>query len=96
MSFSEFLRAVDNPFRLKALENGDWKLVETLQEDFKTLLRKYLFVGGMPEAVADFVETGDYTAVRTSLQPYHDGENVKDIPLYAFGIHVSRLLSPAR
>jgi predicted AAA+ superfamily ATPase len=35
-------------------------------------------------------------AIRTSLQPYHDGENVKDIPLYAFGIHISRLLSPAR
>ena len=54
MSFSEFVRAVDNPFRLKALETGDWKLVETLQEDFESLLRKYLFVGGMPEAVADF------------------------------------------
>ena len=35
-------------------------------------------------------------AIRTSLQPYHDGETVKDIPLYAFGIHVSQLLSPAR
>ena len=35
-------------------------------------------------------------AIRTSLQPYHDGEAVKDIPLYAFGIHVSQLLSPAR
>ncbi len=83
MSFSEFLRAVDNPFRLKALENGDWKLVETLQEDFKTLLRKYLFVGGMPEAVADFIETGDYTAVRTTqdeILAAYDADFVKHAP----------------
>lgn len=33
-------------------------------------------------------------AIRTSLQPHHDGETVKDIPLYAFGLHISRLLSP--
>ena len=64
MSFSEFVRAVDNPFRLKAMETGDWKMLDTMQEDFTSLLRKYLFVGGMPEAVANFADTGDYTAVR--------------------------------
>ena len=83
MSFSEFVRAVDNPFRLKALENGDWKLVETLQEDFESLLRKYLFVGGMPEAVADFAKTGDYTAVRKTqdeILAAYDADFVKHAP----------------
>ena len=32
-------------------------------------------------------------AIRTSLQPYHDGECVKDIPLYAFGSHIARLVA---
>ena len=166
MSFSEFLRAVDNPFRLKALENGDWKLVETL---FKLYMHDVGLLGAMSgtsssmlldgntlftnfkgalaeqfvlqELAANGIEPSYWTsdsgnaevefviqgekevfpieakagintkakslrvyrelfnppyAIRTSLQPYHDGENVKDIPLYAFGIHVSRLLSPAR
>ena len=83
MSFSEFVRAIDNPFRLKALENGDWKLVETLHEDFESLLRKYLFVGGMPEAVANFAESGNYAAVRrtqTEILTAYDADFVKHAP----------------
>ena len=83
MSFSEFVRAIDNPFRLKALENGDWKLVETLHEDFESLLRKYLFVGGMPEAVANFAESGDYAAVRKTqneILTAYDADFVKHAP----------------
>ena len=83
MSFSEFVRAVDNPFRLKALETGDWKMLEATQEDFKSLLGKYLFVGGMPEAVADFAETGDYGAVRKTQEEIlvaYDADFVKHAP----------------
>ena len=83
MSFSEFVRAVDNPFRLKAMETGDWKLLETMQEDFTSLLRKYLFVGGMPEAVANFADTGDYTAVRrphNEILVAYDADFVKHAP----------------
>ena len=69
MSFSEFVRAVDNPFRLKALEAGDWGLLDAMREDFTTLLRKYLFVGGMPEAVADFAENGDYAGCSGRTSP---------------------------
>ena len=83
MSFSEFIRAIDNPFRLKALEDGDWKLLDSMQEDFKSLLRKYLFVGGMPEAVANFAETGDYAAVRRTQEEIldaYDADFVKHAP----------------
>lgn len=83
MSFSEFVRAVDNPFRLKALEAGDWKLLDAMREDFTTLLRKYLFVGGMPEAVADFAESGDYAGVRRAqdeILAAYDADFVKHAP----------------
>lgn len=83
MSFSEFVRAVDNPFRLKALEAGDWKLLDAMREDFTTLLRKYLFVGGMPEAVADFAENGDYAGVRMAqdeILAAYDADFVKHAP----------------
>ena len=83
LSFSEFARAVENPFRLKALEEGDWKFLETLQEDFKSLLRKYFFVGGMPEVVANFAENGDYTAARKTqneILSAYDADFVKHSP----------------
>ena len=83
MSFSEFVRAVDNPFRSKAMETGDWKMLETMQEDFASLLRKYLFVGGMPEAVATFADTGDYAAVRRThneILVAYDADFVKHAP----------------
>ena len=83
MSFSEFVRAVDNPFRLKALETGDWKMLDSMQEDFKSLLRKYLLVGGMPEAVADFTETRDYSTVRRTqdeILAAYDADFVKHAP----------------
>ncbi len=32
-------------------------------------------------------------AIRTSLQPYHNGEEVKDIPLYAFGLHIPHYIA---
>ena len=35
-------------------------------------------------------------AIRTSLQPHHDGESVKDIPLYAFGSHIAHLIAAGR
>lgn len=83
MSFSEFMRAVDNPFRLKALESGDWKTVDAMHANYEALLRKYLFVGGMPEAVGEFAETGDYAAVRRihgEILSAYDADFVKHAP----------------
>ena len=83
MSFAEFVRAIDNPFRFDALKSGDWKLLESMQEDFKTLLRKYLFIGGMPEAVVRFAENGNYTEVRQTQEEIltaYDADFVKHAP----------------
>ena len=83
MSFTEFVRAIDNPFRLKALENGDWKLIESQQEDYKSLLRKYLFIGGMPEVVANFTENEDFMEVRRTqneILAAYDADFVKHAP----------------
>ena len=37
---------------------------EAQGDELVAFLRKYLFAGGMPEAVAQFAENGDYAAVR--------------------------------
>ena len=64
MTFAEFTRAVGNAFLSEGLERGDWTLVGGMRTEYEELYRKYLFTGGMPEAVAAFAESGDYGKVR--------------------------------
>lgn len=65
MSFPEFLRAAGRE-RYAALleETGIEPLPDAIHADLVDLLRKYQFVGGMPEAVRCFVETGDIKTTR--------------------------------
>ena len=83
LSFEEFVQAVDSPIRLQALKEGNWTVLDGLHQQYETLLRKYMFVGGMPEAVAEFAETGDYTAVRriqSEILQAYDADFVKHAP----------------
>jgi len=43
----------------------DWTLVKAFGGRFADHLRQYLYLGGMPEVVATFAETGDYREART-------------------------------
>lgn len=66
MSFPEFLDATGNSRYRQMLENID--SLEPLPGPFHAelcaLLRTYYFVGGMPEAVAEFTASGSYEKVR--------------------------------
>lgn len=60
MNFSEFLQARNEDFlftRLKSMESFK-PLSQELHEKASNLLREYLFVGGMPEAIKTFIELG--------------------------------------
>ena len=46
------------------LHKKDWALISVFASKFTDLLRKYYFVGGMPEAVAEYAERKNYAAVR--------------------------------
>lgn len=46
------------------LQSLDWNAISGLRSRFTQLLREYYFVGGMPEAVLQFVETKDAYVVR--------------------------------
>lgn len=65
LNFSEFLQAIDEQDLLDLLEQRSWDLVTTFRDRYVAALKNYYFVGGMPEAVQEFGETGDYAAVRT-------------------------------
>lgn len=64
MTFTEFLLAMGRPQLRDAILSADWPLLRTLHDLLTEMLRQYYFVGGMPEAVAKWVETSDPTAVR--------------------------------
>lgn len=64
MSFAEFLVANGKASFLEAIDAGDWQSVEALAQEFELLLKNYFIVGGMPEAVNDWVETGSLAEAR--------------------------------
>ena len=79
MDFEEFLVAFGKA-DLVALINSCFRINEPMDTVYHNALleyyRKYLVVGGMPECVAKFIDTGDYTLIRATqksiLEDYLD------------------------
>jgi len=65
MSFTEFLQAKKETDLLALLEQGDFGIIKVFRDRYANLLGQYYYVGGMPEAVAIFTETGSYADVRS-------------------------------
>jgi len=49
---------------LNLLHQQDWSLITVFKHKYLELLKQYILVGGMPEAVASFTENKDYNEVR--------------------------------
>jgi predicted AAA+ superfamily ATPase len=64
LTFREFLTATGNAALVELLEKQDFSLIDSFKERYTDALKRYYFVGGMPEAVQTFVDDGDYSAVR--------------------------------
>lgn len=65
MTFMEFLDAVGEEKKVEILrDEGSREVVNSLLSTYSELLRRYYFVGGMPEAVLTFIESSDPGAVR--------------------------------
>ena len=64
MNFEEFLLAMNRQQIVDILHNNDWSLLASLSSVCIELLRQYYFVGGMPEAVAAYVERQNVWEVR--------------------------------
>ena len=64
MTFLEFLEAAGESSLVEMLHSGDWKLITVFKTKYIERLRQYYFVGGMPEAVAQFARDQDYKKVR--------------------------------
>ncbi|MDE6299073.1 MAG: AAA family ATPase, partial [Muribaculaceae bacterium] len=65
MTFMEFLDAVGEGKKAEILRDEENReVVNSLLSTYSELLRRYYFVGGMPEAVLTFIDTSDPGAVR--------------------------------
>lgn len=64
MSFLEFLIAMRESSLAEFIRKQDWVNINLFAPKLQDLLRKYYFVGGMPEAVLSFSETGNWKEVR--------------------------------
>ncbi len=76
MTFEEFLLAVGEGAKCEALQKRDWKTIGLFHDSYCDLLRKYCFIGGMPEAVQAFATDGDFISVgdvhKTILRAYDE------------------------
>lgn len=64
MTFCEFLDAVGEGEKRKRIEERAWPTIKALHNSYSDLLKRYYFVGGMPEAVSVYSEEHDFAAVR--------------------------------
>ena len=64
LSFREFLRALGEERYEGFLCGDDRGMVTAFREKYIDRLREYYYVGGMPEAVQLFADTGDFVRVR--------------------------------
>jgi predicted AAA+ superfamily ATPase len=83
LNFCEFLEGVGEKELADMLHGRDWKMLAAFKSKFIDLLRKYYFVGGMPESIAVYAEDHDYDAVRkvqNAILTAYDQDFSKHVP----------------
>ncbi len=83
MNFNEFVMAVENRELFDALKDLDFGILNSFSNKLTDILKRYYYVGGMPEAVLTYKETGDMTEVRriqNNLLIYYESDFSKHAP----------------
>jgi predicted AAA+ superfamily ATPase len=89
LSFTEYLEAADEKQLVELLRNNQTRLIQALAPRYIRHLSDYYYVGGMPKAVATFLEQSDYLKVRAiQTQIIEDYEN--DISKHLSQVEASR------
>lgn len=90
LTFFEFLEAVGETMLCELLQQSAAETLAPFRPRLTELLRQYLYVGGMPEAVSCYAESNDYAQVRTVQQRILQGyEN--DFSKYTDSRNVARI-----
>jgi predicted AAA+ superfamily ATPase len=68
LSFMEFLENTGEEMLATQVSKKNWDVVSSFHEKLVEKLRLYYFIGGMPEAVANYIEYNNLETVRTIQQ----------------------------
>lgn len=83
LSFFEFLEANGEEKFVELLQNPNNENIKTFKPKYVEWLKKYYYIGGMPEVVNNFIKTNDFQKVR-KIQ-----ENILDAYTRDFSKHIS-------
>lgn len=64
LTFTEFLEAYNKEKLIDIIKNKNTALLQTFREELKNLLKIYLYIGGMPEVIQNFINNNDYNETR--------------------------------
>lgn len=64
LSFREFLLALGKEQFCSLIDSLRWEELDAFHDELIELVRIYIYVGGMPDAVMGYIETGDFAEVR--------------------------------
>ncbi|MDR2132924.1 MAG: ATP-binding protein [Clostridiales Family XIII bacterium] len=64
LSFAEFMQACGKERFASLLAQGDFAMATAFKQEYIDLLKRYCYVGGMPEAVLSFATNRDFDEVR--------------------------------
>lgn len=83
LNFYEFICAMGDNQLAQLLESGDYEMMNAFSTKYTELLKKYYYIGGMPEVVQTFIDTDDFYAVREvqkNLLKYYEEDFSKHAP----------------
>lgn len=83
LNYYEFLLASGENSLAELLESRDFPMINSFCDKYREYLRKYMYIGGMPEAVKSYTEEGDVTKVRriqNNLLLYYENDFSKHAP----------------
>lgn len=83
LNYIEFLYALGEERLADLIKDRKWESVKLFSERFIRYLKQYMYVGGMPEAVKNFVKTKDWRLVReiqSEILQSYESDFSKHIP----------------
>lgn len=83
LDFQEFICACGENELAKLLESDDLKNINAYSVKYTELLKRYYYIGGMPEVVQTYLDTDDYNEVRQiqrNLLKYYEEDFSKHAP----------------
>lgn len=64
LNFEEYLLALGKDSLVELIKKNDQDMVKIFSDKFKSLLKEYYYIGGMPEVVESYIKYKDYNRVR--------------------------------